>query len=161
LALATAVNNNRTFFVTSVCANRHPLFRDEQNARIFLDVLFGYRKQERFSIHAFVLMPDHFHGVITPGDVISLEKAVQFIKGGSSFRLGKVLPAKTEVWQRGFTLHRIESNEDFSKHVEYVHQNPVRAGLAKRAEEHPYSSAHPGFSVDQPPFSAGAKAPSF
>jgi putative transposase len=50
-----------------------------------------------------VVMPDHFHALVTPADEISLEKAVQFIKGGFSFRLKSSLP----VWHPSFTNHRI------------------------------------------------------
>jgi putative transposase len=146
------MDTKRTFFLTSVCANRNPIFRNEHRARLFLDIFFQYREQEKYLVHAFVLMPDHLHAIITPGEVVSLEKAVQFIKGGSSFRLGKMLPPKTEVWQRGFVQHRIEGMQDFEKHVEYVHQNPVRARLVKQAERYPYSSAHPAFHLDAWPF---------
>src|ERR1051326_1004831 len=52
----------------------------------FLEVFFDYRKQEKYSIHAFVLMPDHLHALLTPAEMLSLEKAMQFIQGGSSFR---------------------------------------------------------------------------
>ena len=145
------MQNKRTFFVTAICANRNPIFGNETAARLFLEVFFDYRKQEKYRIHAFVLMPDHLHAIITPNLVISLEKAMQFIKGGSSFRLGKLLPTKTEIWQRGFAQHRVADEEDFMRHVEYIHQNPVRAGLVRNAEQYRHSSAHAGFALDSSP----------
>jgi putative transposase len=63
--------------------------------------------------------------LVTPAEDVSLEKTIQFIKGGFSFRL----KSGREVWQRGYTEHRIQDAEDFERHVEYIAQNPVRAGL--------------------------------
>jgi putative transposase len=146
------MQTKRTFFVTAICANRNPIFRDENLARLFLEIFFDYQKQEKYLIRAFVVMPDHVHAIITPAEVVSLEKAMQFIKGGSSFRLGNILPAKTEIWQRGFTPPRIDGPDDFFQHVEYVHQNPVRAKLVKKQEEYLYSSVHHGFVLDAAPF---------
>jgi hypothetical protein len=47
---------------------------------------------------------------------------------------------------------------DFARHLEYIDQNPVRAGLVKKPEEYPYSSAHAGFVLDALPFVTRAKA---
>jgi putative transposase len=108
------MQTKRTFFVTAICANRNAMFRNENVARLFLAGFFDYRRQEKFWIHAFVLMPDHLHAIITPSEVVSLEKAMQYIKGGSSFRIiRKSLPSKTEIWQRGFTQHRLQDEEGF------------------------------------------------
>jgi putative transposase len=82
-------------------------------------------------------MPDHFHALITPADEISLERAVQFIKGGFSFRLKSSLP----VWQASFTNHRVRDGEDFAQHRVYIWSNPVRAGLIAKAEDYTHSSA--------------------
>jgi REP-associated tyrosine transposase len=76
----------RTFFVTSVANGRSPIFRKEEMARLFLNVLQDYRGQGRYLLHEFVVMPDHFHLIVTPAADVSLEKAGQYIKGGFSFR---------------------------------------------------------------------------
>jgi putative transposase len=143
---------NRTFFVTSVCAQRKALFQHTVTADLFVDVLFHYRDQRKYLLHDFVIMPDHFHVLLTPAPEISLEKAVQFIKGGFSFRLKSGLP----IWQASFTNHRVRDDCDFENHRAYIRMNPVRAGLAGRAEDYPYSSATGNFAVD--PNAPGAKA---
>ena len=79
----------RTFFITTVTANRRRLFQVEANAALLLDVLQENRTKCRVALHAFVLMPDHIHLLLTPAPEVSLEKAIQFIKGGFSFRLEK------------------------------------------------------------------------
>jgi len=138
---------DRTFFITSVTAQRRALFQRIAAADLLVDVFLGYRKQGKYLLHEFVIMPDHFHALITPEPEISLERAVQFIKGGFSFRLKSSLP----VWQASFTNHRIRDEEDFERHREYIQMNPVRAGLTTRAADYPYSSVTGKFALDGMP----------
>lgn len=115
----------RTFFTTAVTANRRRLFQVHSNADLLLILLNEDRAKGRYRLHAFVLMPDHIHLILMPAPDISIEKAMQFIKGGFSFRLR----SKFEVWQSGFAKQRIEDARAFSNHVSYLHENPVRAVL--------------------------------
>ncbi len=55
-----------------------------------------------------------------------------------------------EVWQKGFSDHRIRDPEDYEEHVRYIHFNPVRKHLCEKPSEYPYSSAYPGFELDAP-----------
>jgi len=61
-------------------------------------------------------MPDHVHALLTPAREVSLERAVQFIKGGFSFRLKSQMP----VWQPSFTNHRVRDLEDIESHQQYI-----------------------------------------
>ena len=131
------MNSDRVFFVTAVSAQRQTIFRRESTANLLIETLAHYRDQKKFLLHEFVIMPDHIHILLTPADEISLERAVQFIKGGSSFRLH----ARGSVWQASFTNHRIQNLEDYERHQEYIWLNPVRARLCERPEKYPYSSA--------------------
>ena len=116
-----------------------------------LNVLSDNRAMGRFSLHAFVLMPDHVHFVITPAPDVSLEKAMQFIKGGFSFRL----KSKMDVWERSFKEHRIKDRVDYRNHCEYTEQNPVRKFLVTEPAAYPFSSvAHPEL-VDPAPAQLG------
>jgi len=141
------IASERTFFVTSSTWEKRGLLQSARAAGLLIDVLYQYREQGKYLLHEFVIMPDHFHALITPALEISLEKAVQFIKGGFSFRLKSKLP----VWQPSFTNHRIRDAEDFERHCEYIRMNPVRAGLAAKAEDYPYSSASGKFALDPVP----------
>ena len=80
-------------------------------AELFIATLFRYREAGKFQLHAFVVMPDHIHVLLTPKT--SLEKAVQFIKGGFSYRARKELGSNMEVWPKGFSDHRIRDEEDY------------------------------------------------
>jgi putative transposase len=146
-----ACQSSRCFFVTSSTWERRALFQSGPMARLFLDVLFHYRKEGRFLLYEFVLMPDHFHLLITPNSEITLERAIQLVKGGCSFRASKELGFKGEIWQRGFTDHLIRDTQDFEKHRGYIRNNPVIRGLVSRAEEYHYCSAWPVFELDLPP----------
>ena len=136
-----APQEERTFFVTAICYQRQLIFRNNERAALILDVLQQCRAQGRFLLHEFVVMPDHLHILVTPAPDVSLEKAVQFLKGGFSFRVKKELGYRWDVWQQSFTEHRIKDAADYAHHREYIHMNPVRAGLVRTAEEYPYSSA--------------------
>ncbi len=137
----------RTFFVTSVTAHRRRLFQVESNAMLLMDVLSDNRAKDRFALHAFVFMPDHIHLILTPAPEVSLEKAMQFIKGGFSFRL----KSKLDVWERSFAEHRIKDPRDYQNHRLYLEQNPVRAGLTTTCINFPFSSASLQALVDAPP----------
>jgi putative transposase len=137
--------------VTSVTHFRDALFKKDDLARLCLDVLYKNRKIGRLQLHEFVLMPDHFHLILTPAADIPLERALQCIKGGYSFRVKRELRFKGLPWEEGFKNHRIRDFDDYQRHREYIHQNPVEAGLVKKPAEYPYSSAHPGFDLDPRP----------
>jgi putative transposase len=113
-----------------------------------MQTLNSYRGRA-YLLHEYVLMPEHFHVLITP--LVTLERAVQFIKGGFSFRVKKELESSMEVWQSGFSDHRIRNVEDYRVHVEYVYRNPVGRKLVELAVEYPYCSAFPGSVKDEVP----------
>ena len=151
-----ATNNRQTYMVTSETWGRRDLFKRDPWARLLIDTLYHYRSSA-YLLHEFVLMPDHFHVLITP--IGSLERAVQYIKGGFSYRAKKELGSNMEVWQKGFSDHRIRDAEDYERHARYIHLNPVRKRLCEKPEQYPYSSAHPGFELD--PIPQGLKPSSF
>jgi putative transposase len=134
--------------ITSSTWERRALFRADPWARLLIDTLYHYRPSA-YLLQEFVIMPNHIHVLITPQT--SLEKAVQFIKGGFSYRAKKELGSNMEVWQKGFQDHRIRDVDDYALHVSYIRNNPVKERLCQRPEEFPYSSAHPGYELDPVP----------
>ncbi len=103
-------------------------------------------------------MPDHLHLLLTVGVDMTIERAVQFIKGGFSYRAAREIGTSGEIWQRGFSEVRILTAEDYDQHVRYTRENPVRAGLVSAAEEYRYSSASPGWKLDPAPWPAAKAA---
>jgi putative transposase len=151
-----ATNNAQTYFITSDTWARRALFNVESWARLFFKTLLSHRG-ESYLLHEFVLMPDHFHLLLTP--MIALERAIQFIKGGFSFRAKKELVSNMEIWRRGFADHRIRDFEDYDKHLHYIHWNPVKKHLCASPAEYRYSSAFPGWKLD--PIPQGLKPQEF
>jgi len=92
-------------------------------------------------------MPDHLHLLITPAPDVSLEKAMQFIKGGFSFRF----KSRPDVWERSFNSAQIISIVKFAMCKRYIEENPVRARLATIAQDYAYSSAGLMDGLDQMP----------
>ncbi len=134
--------------VTSATWGRRSLFQNERWAALLIDTLYHYRGSA-YLLHEFVIMPDHIHILLTPKT--SLEKAVQFIKGGFSYRAKKELGLNMEVWQKGFSDHRIRDANDYRLHQIYIQQNPVRRNLCGLADEYPYSSACGQYELDPAP----------
>jgi putative transposase len=83
--------SERTFFVTSSTWGKCGLLKSARAAGLLIDVLYHYRKQRKYLLHEFVIMPDHFHVLITVDAETTVEKAVQLIKGGFAFRAGREL----------------------------------------------------------------------
>jgi putative transposase len=135
-----AAQETRTYLVTAVTAERRSLFQITATAELLQQTVLDYRSHGKFLLHAFVVMPDHFHALITPAPDVSLEKAMQFIKGGFSFRL----KSKHDVWMRSFNESQISTGEKYMNCVRYVEENPVRRGLAATPEAYRFSSAGSG-----------------
>jgi putative transposase len=146
----------RTFFVTSSIAGKRNLLQSERCTSLFIDVLYHYRLERKYLLHSFVVMPDHFHVLITIGPEVTIERAAQFIKGGFTFRAGKQFGFRPPVWQRGFSEVRIYDPEHLGRVQEYIAQNPVKRRLVQSATEYAYSSACGRFELDRS--ASGAKA---
>ena len=106
-----------------------------------IDVLRSLVKARRLTIHDFVIMPDHVHVLMTlPGD-LTVEKAMQLIKGSFSFRANKELAFGGEIWQRGFSDASIRDAKSFQDRKRYIDMNPVKAGLVGCPEDYPFGTA--------------------
>jgi putative transposase len=141
----------RTFFVSTRTNLNKPLFRDERHALLLLDVLRSNRSKARFALHAFVVMHDHVHLLLTPAPEHSLEKCVQFVKGSFSYRMNKEFGYRWNVWQESFNEHRVKDTDDYFSHVHYIHHNPVQARYVESVADYAYSSAKLCADVDPMP----------
>ncbi len=130
------------------------LLQSERNATLLIDVLRSYAREGKFKVHDFVVMPDHVHLLITLSGEMTIEKAVQLIKGDFSYRVRKEHGYAGEVWQRGFWELRVEDPDSFERRREYIAQNPVRRGLVDTPDEFPFC-----FNYLARRKTAGAKAP--
>ena len=134
----TILSRDRAFFVTTKTSMSRRLLQPDRNATLLIEILRAHVAAGRFRLHDFVIMPDHVHLLMTVPANMSIERAVQLIKGGFSFRLRREFGYLGEVWQRGFSEVRIMDEASFSRHRSYIFRNPVKAGLVSDAEEWPY-----------------------
>jgi putative transposase len=132
------LNPSRTFFVTTGTQMGRRLLQSERNAELLIDVLRLHVAKGTFEVRDFVIMPDHLHLLLTLYDGMTIEKAMQLIKGRFSHRLSHEFGYKGEVWQRGFTEAQVMNRESFEKHCAYIAQNPVKAGIVASADEFPF-----------------------
>ncbi|NOT56929.1 MAG: transposase [Deltaproteobacteria bacterium] len=132
-----------SYFFTVVTHERQRLFGSEQRVKE-LRQAFRYVKTRRpFTIVAAVVLPDHLHCVWQlPDDDCDFSTRWQMIKTAFSRRIPSPVRkggAKT-VWQPRFWEHAIRDEEDFRRHLDYIHYNPVKHGLVAAPVAWPYSS---------------------
>src|SRR5207253_9674827 len=121
------------YFITASTFQKRSLFQSERMAQLFIEVLQHYRRQGKYLLHEFVLMPDHCHVLITP--TITLERALQLIKGGFSFRATKELGFGGEIWQTSSYDRRVRGIKEVYFFTVYYRLNPVIYGFAFLASE--------------------------
>lgn len=134
--------NSRTFFVSSRTAEGKAILQTDRMADLFADVLRSYMSEGKFKVHDFVVMRNHVHLLITIAGDMTIEKAMQLIKGNFSFRARTELGFKQEIWQRGFSDVQVRDDVSFRRHQLYIYNNPVKAGMARTPEEYAHSSLY-------------------
>jgi putative transposase len=158
-----------TYFVTTKAWQSMSVFQVAQTAEIVISKTLEYRDKGNYLLHEFVLMPNHLHLIITPADDVTLEKAIQLIKGGSSYEIHRIRENKMQIWQSGFHESRVTDWKDYKNKMDYVRFNPVAAKLIDRPQDWLYGSGSGKYLLDpipqglKPPLSeplnVGAKAP--
>ncbi|MBI5288705.1 MAG: transposase [Chloroflexi bacterium] len=103
--------------------------------------LVALREQYGFLLLAYVFMPDHAHFVIVPTGDFSVSQTMRLIKGRIARRTNGLLNQEGRLWQEGFFEYAPRTIEQLNAYIEYVHANPVKAGLAGRPEDYDHSSA--------------------
>jgi len=137
------------FTVTLAQRNNNSLLMDHVDR--LREAFRHVRQRHHFTIDAIVVMPDHLHCLWTlpDGDTDNATRW-RLLKGHFS---RSVIPTEHRsqsrlkrrergIWPRRFWTHWITDQEDFNRHVDYIHWNPVKHGLVQRATDWPYSSIH-------------------
>jgi putative transposase len=118
-----------TYFVTAAIARRRTLLQNQDHAALLAGLTFRFRDEGRYFLHAFVIMPDHMHALITPSYDHSVERCMDCIKGGFSHSVSSSGLAPARVWQRGYREHKVRDADDFVARKSYIAQNPEDWGL--------------------------------
>ena len=114
-----------TYFVTVAVARRRALLQNEDHACLLSKLTFYFRDEGRYFLHAFVIMPDHMHALITPSYDHSVDRCMQCIKAGFTHAIRR----SDAVWRRGFREHKVRDADDFVARKSYIAQNPETWGL--------------------------------
>jgi len=123
----------------------------QEVAEILVRRILVCREKGAYQLHEFVVMPNHFHLLVTPGETTAVEKAVQLVKGGSSHEIHAARGHRMEIWQVGFHDWTIRDGEDYRTKVRYIQVNPVQAGLVERPGDWLFGSARGKYGLDPVP----------
>ena len=130
------------YLVTFTTQHRNPLFMEAATARTAAAAFTDPRAWMRSRLLAWVLMPDHWHGLIELGDGESLSNLICRLKANTARCVrGETAGSMGAVWARGFHDRALRHEDDLLSAARYVVMNPVRVGLVKRLGEYPYWNA--------------------
>lgn len=128
-----AIQNDQAMLITTVTHNRRPYFKNDVLAREAVDQIYRVQEHRPFFLFGFVIMPDHVHLLVNVPEPETISNIMRLYKMGLSFQTG-ISP----LWQKRFDA-RISRNVFGG--LEYIHMNPVNAGLCDAPECYAWSSA--------------------
>jgi putative transposase len=116
--------------------------------RLIVDALAESRRKLHFFLYGYVVMPDHWHGLIWTTYPVTISRAVQDIKWISASALNRARKGSGSIWQHQFWDRFVRHAKEFNQRMTYMHLNPVRKGLVSRPDQWPWSSYN-NFSLDK------------
>lgn len=116
------------------------VLRETPCAKIVEDSLL-FLHDMRFDLHSWVIMPNHVHFLARFNEGQTLPDGVHSLKSYTANEIKKIHLEMGAVWQPGYFDRFMRSEEHFWKTYQYIHQNPVKAGLCGEARDFPWSSA--------------------
>ena len=142
-----------TYFFTLVTYQRRHILCEPDNVALLREVFRAVMAHHPLTIDAFVLLPDHLHCIWTlPQADHDFSTRWRLIKSAFSRRCqpkytqrpsaSRLRKGEQAVWQRRFWEHTIRDDKDLKQHVEYIHYNPVKHGLAGAPKDWEFSSFH-------------------
>lgn len=126
------------YFFTVVCWQRRPFFAEPAAIDLLREAIRSVKKKRPFIIDAIVILPDHLHCIWRlPRNDSDFSGRWREIKKHVTRKYGLT---SGRVWQHRFWEHLLRDEEDWRRHVDYIHFNPVKHGLVQRPADWPYSS---------------------
>jgi putative transposase len=140
-------------FITCSCYRRQALLKSARRRNAFLEILEQVRKKFRFIVAGYVVMPEHFHVLMSEPQQGTPSTAIQVLKQRVARRL---LPkrrsrdprqqelfsddSRRKFWQSRFYDFNVYSKNKYLEKLRYMHRNPVKRGLVDRPEQWAWSS---------------------
>jgi putative transposase len=131
---------NIPYFVTTVTKDRKLLFHDLRWCRILLVTIEYHKTVFDYNVYGYCLMPDHLHLILRPIGSFSISFIMKMIKGSFARRMNKLRGRTGSQWQRKFYDEAIRSEKQLLQQLDYMHQNPVTAGLVEDVKDYFFSS---------------------
>lgn len=130
-------------FVTCVTQDRGPYLISKRDIDLFLETIAKVKEIHPFDLLAYVILPDHFHGLIRVDDLSgNFSSVMHSIKRNFTLNYKKAhnIQATISLWQSRFWDHVIRDEQDLERHMDYIHWNPVKHGYVSTPESWAYSS---------------------
>jgi len=124
------------------CDRSGPLFLSQPEvANLMVRALFDGERFRRYRLHAWVVMPNHIHLLVTPQ--VTARQWLGPLKGFTGHAANRLLGRSGAFWQDESYDHLVRDSQSFDRIRHYIEWNPVKAGLAGAPEEFAWSSATP------------------
>jgi len=131
------------YFFTVITHQRKKIFSEHKNIAVLRRAFQTIKERQPFEIDAIVILPDHIHCLwqLPPGDD-DYSGRWREIKKNVTRQISNRRNKRNEgdVWQRRFWEHQIRNEQDWQKHMDYIHYNPVKHGYVTQPSQWPYSS---------------------
>ena len=131
----------RVYLVTFATSRRSPVFAQWDVARVAAGAFSAPELWRDSRLLCWVLMPDHWHGLVELGRDGNLSSLVRRIKGGSARAINRAVTRSGAVWAAGYHEHALRHAERTVDAARYVVLNPVRAGIVARVGDYPFWDA--------------------
>jgi len=135
----TKIKEPSLFFVTSTLKDWLCLFTSVEMRDPLAGLLFNLFPVKAEALMGYVLMPSHVHMMI--GCKSGGVQLAEFMRTFKSLSARQLYPGKGSIWMAGYDDLVIKTEKQFGTKLNYIHENPVRAGLVKRVEDWKWSSA--------------------
>jgi putative transposase len=129
-----------TYFVTFRARESLGRVLADEALACIVEEAFWFGHEERYILNAYVVMPNHAHLLMTPLAGWSLSRILQGIKGYTAREINKGLGRTGAFWQDEYFDHLVRNEADWVDKFNYIHNNPVSAGLVEKPENYPFSS---------------------
>lgn len=129
-------------FITQVVYRRIPVFGQAHFVELLRQNLVETKRHHPFVMLGHCFLPEHFHLMLRPTGASNFSAIMHSLKPNftKDYKACLGVSGRMKFWQKGFWDHMIRDEDDFQRHLDYIHYNPVKHGLVQRPEDWPYSS---------------------
>ena len=131
--------SDRFFFITVRLLERRRKFGDADFEHLALAIRRA-RVEHPYLLTAWVFLPSHWHAILAPQYPLTISEVLKSIKNSSTTLVNEGRSTSGELWQGRFFDRALRTVKEYHDKVEYIHRNPVKAGLASRPEDWRWSS---------------------